>query len=98
METDYYPWMISLNKFNGDCNGVDSLSTETCVPCETKDLNLNAFNIITRINEVKTLAKHISCVCQCKFDSTTCGSDQKWKNDKCQCECKKYPICKKDFS
>ena len=24
--------------------------------------------MITRINEAKTLVKHISCVCKCKFD------------------------------
>ena len=26
------------------------------------------FNIITGINELKTLTKHISCECKCKFD------------------------------
>ena len=33
--------------------------------------------MIARINEVKTLLKHISCDCKCKFDSTTCNSNQK---------------------
>ena len=28
---------------------------------KTKDINVKAFNIITRINEPKTLIKHISC-------------------------------------
>ena len=32
----------------------------------------------TRINEVKKLVEHISCFCKCKFDSTTCDSNQKW--------------------
>ena len=33
-----------------------------------------------------------------KFNSTTCNSNQKLDNDKCQCECKKYRTCKKDYS
>ena len=41
--------------------------------------------MITRINEANTLIKHISCVCECKFDSAICNSNQKLNNDKCQC-------------
>ena len=44
------------------------------------------------------LSKHISCDCKCKFNSTTCNSNQKWNNDKCQCKCKKDRTCKKDYS
>ena len=45
--------------------------------------------MITKINKVKTLAKHVSCDFKCKFDSTICNSSQKWNNGKCQCHCKK---------
>ena len=31
------------------------------VPNKTKDVNLNNFNLITRINESQTLTKHESC-------------------------------------
>ena len=34
-----------------------------------------------RINEAKTLVKHISCNCKRKFDSATCNSNEKWNND-----------------
>ena len=34
------------------------------------------------MNEAKQLTKKILG----KFDSTTCNSNQKWHNDKCQCE------------
>ena len=50
--------------------------------------------MITGINESKTLIKHISCECKCKFDGIKCNSNQWWNNDKCQCECKKHHICK----
>ena len=32
----------------------------------------------------------ISCNFKCKFASKTWSSNQKWNNNKCQCECKKY--------
>ena len=44
--------------------------------------------MITGIHESKTLTKHILCDCKCKFGTSKCSSNQKWNNDKCQCECK----------
>ena len=34
--------------------------------------------MITGINESKTLKKHVSCKCECKFDSKKCNSNQIW--------------------
>ena len=42
------------------------------VPSKTKDVNVKVFHI-KRINKVKTLVKHISCDCKCKYGSTTCN-------------------------
>ena len=44
--------------------------------------------MITGINESKTLTKHISCECKCRFDG------RKVNSDKCQCECKKHHVKK----
>ena len=52
-------------------------------------MNVKVFNMIT-IDESKTLLKHISCACKCKFNSTACNSNQKWRNKTGQCECKNY--------
>ena len=41
-----------------------------------QDLNLSVFDMITGINESKTLAKHVSCDCKCKFDGRRCNSVQ----------------------
>ena len=38
--------------------------------------------MITGINECKTLTKHISCECKCKFDGTKFLSNQWWINNK----------------
>ena len=49
-------------------------SNKVCVPNKTEDLDLNVFNIITGINESKTLTRHISCEFKCKFDKRKCDS------------------------
>ena len=53
--------------------------------------------MITGINESKTLTKHISRECKCKFDKTKCNSNQWWNNYKCWCECKKKSVYEKDY-
>ena len=50
--------------------------------------------MITGINESKTLTKHISCECKCKFDGRKCNSDQWWNNTKYQCEGKNHHVKK----
>ena len=55
------------------------------------------FNIIREINESKTITKHISYECKCKFDERKCNSNQWWNNDKCWCEWKKHHICENDY-
>ena len=62
-----------------------------------EDLNLSVFNMVTGIIESKTLTKHISCECKCRFDRRKWNSDHWWNNDKCQCECKKRDVCVKDY-
>ena len=60
--------------------------------------NVEAFNMIPKKNESKTMAKHISCDCTSRFNRTTWNSNQKSNNKTCQCECKNCRTCKKDYS
>ena len=53
--------------------------------------------MITGINELKILAKHVSCECKYKFNEKKCNSNQWWNNHKCQCDCKRHHICEKDY-
>ena len=48
--------MISLDKCSGICN---VLSPKICVPKETKDINVKAFNMIANKNEAKAMKKYI---------------------------------------
>ena len=53
-----------------------------CIPNKTKDVHLNVFNVMTEINESKTLIKHTSCKCRCTFDIRKCNLNQKWDSNK----------------
>ena len=48
--------------------------------------------MITGINQSKTLTKHISCKCKCKFDGRKCNSNQWQNDDKCRCEDRKLSL------
>ena len=67
-EFHYYPFSVKSDRYVGSCNTLNDLYNEVCVPNKTEGLNLIVFNMITGINELKTLAKHISCERKCKFE------------------------------
>ena len=75
-EFHYYLFTVKLNKCVGSCNTLNDLSNKVCVPNKTEDLNLNVSNMITGINESKTLTRHISCDCKCIFDGKKFNSHQ----------------------
>ena len=67
-EFHYHPFVVKLDRFVGSCNTLNDLSNKACVPNKKENLNLSVFNMITGINELKTLTKQISCECECRFD------------------------------
>ena len=71
----YYPFSVNLGRWAGNCNTLNGLSKKLCVPNKGKDLNISLFNMITGINELKTLSRHISCEFKCKFDGIKCNSN-----------------------
>ena len=73
-EFHYYPFTVKSKRCVGSCNTLNGLFNEVCVPNKTEDLNLSMFNMITGISETKTLTRHISCECKCKFDGGKCNS------------------------
>ena len=96
-EFHYYLFSVKLGRCAGICNTINDLPNNVCVPYKAEDLSLSVFNIITGINKLKTLTKHMSCKYKCKFDGRSCNSDHWWNNDNCQCECKKRHVCEKDY-
>ena len=55
-ELKYFPFIIALNNCTGSCN---VLSPKIYVSKETKDINVEAFNMITNENEAKAMTEHI---------------------------------------
>ena len=96
-EYHYYPFAVKIDKCVESCNTLNGLSNKIRVPNKTEDLNLSVFHMIKIINESKTLTKHISCECKCKFDGRKCNSNERWNNGKYRCECRKHNICEKDY-
>ena len=60
--------------------------------------NVKVFSMIINKNEAKAIANHTSCDCESKFTMVNFNFNQKWNNKMCQCECKNYRKCKKDYS
>ena len=67
---------LYLDRCFRSCNTINDLSNKVCFPSKTEDLNLSVFSMITGMNELKTLTKHISCECKCKFDGRKCNANQ----------------------
>ena len=57
----YLQFTVKLDRCVGSCNTLNDLSNKLCVLNKTEDLNLSVFNMITGINQSKTLRKHIPC-------------------------------------
>ena len=71
------------------CDTLDDPTDKIYVTNKIEDVNLRVFSMITRVNDPKTLAKHISCEYKCIYYGKKCNSNQKWNSDKCQCACNK---------
>ena len=82
---------------NGSCNTLGDSNARICVGNKTEDVDLNVFNMITKIHESKILTRHISCKCH---GCMKCNSNQKWNNDKCsnlrKHQAYKNNVCEKD--
>ena len=79
----HYTFIITLGRCDIIYNTIGNPYARARVPNKVKNINVKLFNMITDINESKTLIKHISCDSRCKFDSRKRNSEQKWNNNKC---------------
>ena len=91
-EFHYYPFLVKLNRCAGSCNTFSDLSNKVSHPNKTEDSNLSILNIITGIDESRTLTNHASCQRKCKFDGRKYNLNYWQNNDKCQCKCKKHHV------
>ena len=57
--------MAALDRCNGCCITFDDPSDQISVSNKTEDVNVYTFNMLTRVNESKTLTKPILRGCKC---------------------------------
>ena len=58
-EIDYYPFIISMNMCDGNCNITQDLFGRISIPNKMKKVKLKVFNMVKRLDGSKTLVKHI---------------------------------------
>ena len=96
----FYPFTIKTSKCSGNCNNIIDSYAKVCAPDVVKNLNVKAFNLMSRTNETKNIKWHETCKCECRLDAIICNDKQSWNKNKCRCECKELihkGVCNKDF-
>ena len=61
--------------------------SKICVPKIIKNVNMQVYNFLIRLNETRNVLWHESCKCVCRLNSSVCNSKQIWNADTCRCDC-----------
>ena len=86
-ESSFYPYNVLVNKCSGSCNTSDNFMSKTCVPKIIKNVKMQVYNFLMRLNETLNVLWHESCKCVCKLNSSVCNNKQIWNDDTCRCDC-----------
>ena len=79
---------VKISKCSGSCNNANDPYANLCVPDLSKDMNLKAFNLISRTYETRYIKWHDTCQCKCRLDTSVCNNKQRRNEDKYRCECR----------
>ena len=99
-EPIFFHCSIKKSKGSGSSNNIYDLYANLCVPDVVKNLNVRAFNLMSRANETRHIEWHESCKSKLRLDASICNNKQRWNEDKCRCECKELidkGTCNKGF-
>ena len=59
----FYPFSIKVNKFNGNCNGINNPYAKIRISDIVKKLNVKVSNLLTRTNATRQIKLHKTCKC-----------------------------------
>ena len=79
---------------------ISTIHTQNCVPDSDKNLNVRAFNLMSRTKETRHIEWHETCECECRLDVSVCNNKQRWNDSNCRCHCKELideGVCDKGF-
>ena len=82
----FYPFSIERSKCGGSC--INDPYAKMCVPDVVKNLNVKAFNLMSRTNRIRHIEWHETCKSKCRLDASVCNNKQCWNDYKWWCECK----------
>ena len=66
----FYPYSVKINKCKGSCNTINDPYATLCVPNTIKNINVKAFNPMSRTNETRHIEWHKTCKCKCRLDAS----------------------------
>ena len=84
----FYPYSNEINKCKGSCNTINDPYAKICIPDTIKNINVKAFDLMSRTNETRHIKWHKTCKFKCRLDASFCNNKQRRNKDKCRCECK----------
>ena len=74
----FYPSSVTINRCSGNCNNINDPYARICVPDTVKYLSFKVFNLMSKINETRSIKWHETCKCICRLDKIICNNKQKW--------------------
>ena len=86
-EALFYPYNVLVNKCSGSCNTLNNPMSKIYVPKIVKNVNMQVYNFLMRLNVTRNVLWHESCKCVCIFNSLVCNNKQIWNDDTCRCDC-----------
>ena len=86
-EPVFSPFSIKTSKCSGSSNNIYDPYAKMCVLDVVKNLNVKAFNLMSRTNETRHIKWHETCKFKCRLDASVCNNKQRWNDDKRRCEC-----------
>ena len=99
-EPVFFPFSIKTSKCGGSCNNIYNPYPKLRILDIVKNLNVRAFNLMSRTNETRHIERQKTCKYKCRIDGSVCNNKQRQKEDKCRCECKELVdkgVCEKGF-
>ena len=96
----FHPFSVKINKCSGNCNYINDPYARTCVSDAVKKSNVKVFNLMALPNETRSIKWHETCKIICTLNEIICNNKQRWKKDKCRCECKELihkGVCDKGY-
>ena len=96
----FYPFSVQINICNGNCNNINDPYARICVSDTVNNLNVKVFNLMSLINETRSIKWYETFKCICRLNKIICNNEQRWNKDKYRCECKELIdkiVCDKGF-